>query len=446
MSPRLRISVSGVRGKVPQALNVEVASRFASAFATYLDKGKIGFCRDSRPSSDMLGMAISSSLLAAGLDCVDYGLLPVPFLQFIMGRKNFKGGMAVSGGHNPEDWNAVVLLGEKGNYLESSEGSEVFNIYEAANFKRVSWKALGKRRENTFRMEPYLEKMSTIIDIERIRKANFKLVSDPCNGVVSNFLQPFADYFNLKLISLNNQPGKPFPHPPEPSQEHASQTEAVVKATSADFGFLLNSDGSRLSFVDEKGESLSEECTLPLCLLSLENRIRKAITTLSTSSLTDWAAEEAGVNLLKTKVGQSAVVNLMVAEKAGAGGEGSGSFALSSFSLAYDALLSLALVMDLVNREEKSLSQLVSSFPVFFMKKLRIEVPPERIYKIMDSLEEAYSGENPDLTDGIRIIRRGLWFQIRPSTTEFILRIIIEGKKEKDVDLAEEEIRERMAK
>ena len=444
MTDRLRISVSGIRGVVPEALNVEVASKFSSAFASYLEEGNIAICRDSRFSSQMLEMAINSSLLAAGLNSSDFGQLPVPFLQFLMKKGKFSGGIAVSGGHNPLPWNAVILLGDRGNYLETSEGSEVFNVYEAGDFKKVSWEGLGKVEEKVFPLQQYLLEISKIIDVEKIRKFGFKVVADPCNGIISSFLEPIADFLSIKLVAINNNPGKPFPHPPEPSVAQASQVEAVVKATGANFGFLLNSDGSRISYVNEKGESLSEEFSFPLCLLSLKNKIKKAVTTLSTSALSDWAARHSGIKLLKTKVGQSAVVNMMVAESAEGGGEGSGSFSLSSFSLGYDAMLSLSLVLDLVAREEKSFSEIVSPFPELYMKKLKIKVPPEKMYKVMDNLEEIYEDENPELSDGVRIDREDLWFNIRPSTTEFILRVIIEGKTKNLVLSVEEEIKERI--
>jgi len=441
---RLRISVSGIRGMVPEALNVEIASRFSSAFSSYIEEGKVAVCRDFRCSSHMLEMAVISSVVACGIDCMDFGQLPTPFLQFLMRKEGFSGGIAVSAGHNPLPWNAVILMNESGNYLEPGEGSEVFNIYEAGDFKKASWKNLGIIEKGIFPVESYLKDISRLVNVERIKDAGFKVVADPCNGVASIFLGVFGDFFGLDLISINDDPEKPFPPPPDPSSENASQVEAVVKGTNADLGFLLNSDGSRISFVSERGKALSEEFTLPLCLISLKDRINKAVTTVATSSLTDCAAEMAGVKLIRTRVGQSAVVHMMEAEKAEAGGEGSGSFVLSSFSHGYDSLLSLALVLDLLSREQKSLSEIVSPFPKFFMNKVKIESSPVEMYKSMDKLEEIYLKENPDFTDGIRIERKGVWFIIRPSTTEFILRLIIESENEELVRSVEEEVKERM--
>ena len=443
MREKVRISVSGIRGEVPDALNVELAAKFSAAFASYLEEGRLAFCRDSRITSPMLEMAAVSASLAAGMDCTDFGLLPIPMLQYQMRRKDWGGGVAISGGHNPLPWNAVILLGEEGAFLEVSEGAEVFNIFESGDFLEKPWDGLGTRIEKEFAVAAYLDAMAAIVDREAIQKAGLKIVADSCNGSIAPFLEPYADYWGLSLVAVNDQPDKAFPHTPEPNPENASQVEAVLKATGADLGILFNSDGSRISCVTEKGVALSEEYTLPLCLFSLKGRISRAVTTQSTSSLTDWAAAQNGIRLIKAKVGQSAVVNTMIAEGADAGGEGSGSFVFSPFSYGYDGLLALTMVLQAIAVEEKSLSEIVSPFPRYLMKKLKISVPPDKTYRILDRLEEEYSNENTDYTDGIRIDRKNVWMHIRPSTTEFILRIHIEGKDEKTVQEAADEIRER---
>lgn len=444
MKEKVRISVSGIRGRVPEAFHVELVSQFASSFATYIDSGKLALCRDGRPSGHMLETAAVASAVAAGCDCTCYGILPTPLLQFLMARESFSGGMAVSAGHNPLPWNAVILLNEEGRYLETSEGAEVFNIHEAGDFRKAAWRDLGHEIQAAFPMDDYLEALGEIVDISRIRKARFKVVADPCNGAASACLERFGNYFDLNLIVLNDHPGRPFPHPPEPNEENAVQVEAVVKATAADLGFLFNSDASRISFVTGEGRALSEELTVPLSLLALKGRLHKIVTTTSTSYLVDWACQRIGAELIRSKVGQSGVVHAMEEEEAEAGGEGSGSFVLSSFSHGYDALLSLSLLLDLSARDGRSLKDIVAPFPTFWRRKLKIDVPAWETYRLMDRLEEIYGGENADFTDGIRIERDDVWFNIRPSTTEFTLRVIVEGRSEAAVEAAQAEIRERV--
>ena len=444
MEDRLRISVSGIRGKVPQALNVEIASKFASSYSSYLESGTIVLCRDCRESSHMLSLCSVSSISASGMDCIDFGRLPTPFLQFFLSKNNYSGGLTVSAGHNPSPWNALLLLDRDGHYLDASEGPEVFNIYESGSFQKASWDTLGKINEKPFPFHLYLEALSKIVHHKEIKKAGFKITADPCNGAVSPFLKSYSHFFGLKMILINDEIDKPFSHSPEPSIENSSQAEAVVKATDSDLGFLLNSDGSRISLISEKGKALSEEMTLPLCLLSLKEKIKKVVSTVASSSLIDWAANEADLEVIRTKVGQSSVTHTILAERAKAGGEGSGSLAFLPFSPGYDSLLALTLILDLMAKEGKKLSEIISPFPLFVRKKIKINVSPVKIYGIMDRLEEQYSKENPDYTDGIKVNRKNAWFIIRPSLTEFILRIMVEGKDTKTISSIEEEIQGRI--
>ncbi len=441
----LRISLSGIRGRVPEGLNVAVASDFASAFATYLEKGKVGTCVDGRWSGTMLSYAVAASISACGLDVYNLSVVPTPVLQFLIGKGVFDAGISITGGHNSEDWNALLLLNEKGAYLDSIEGNEVFNIYHSKEFSKAEWDEIGKIREYNPDFEAYLESMEQFVDAEEIRSAGFKIVVDPCQGAGAILLDNFADFFNLKILTINSEVGGRFPHDPEPNPENARQAAAVVRAVSYDAGFLLNSDASRLSLITEKGEALSEEYTFPLVALSfLERQPSPIVTTVATSKMIEHVAERFGVPVMRTRVGQSSVVHTVEATGAEIGGEGSGSVCIKGFSMAYDALLSMAFILDLMAKKGRTLSELTSQLPKFHMKKLKFSMPVERIYSLVHQLKEIYASERPNLADGIRVERQRGWFNIRPSTTEFVLRVILEGETPQVLEELEEEISERM--
>lgn len=441
----LRISLSGIRGKVPEGLNVSVASEFASAFATYLGEGKIGVSTDGRWSGTMLSFAVAASISACGLDVYNLSVVPTPVLQFLIGEGVFNAGLSITGGHNPEDWNALLLLNERGAYLDSIEGNEVFNIYHSKEFSKAEWDGIGKIQEYKPDFGAYLEAMGKFVHSEEIRRSGFKIVVDPCRGSGAVLLKDFAEFFNLEILTINSEIGGKFPHAPEPNPENAQQAAAVMKAVSYDAGFLLNSDASRLSLITEKGEALSEEYTFPLVALSfLEKHPSPIITTVATSRMIEYVAERFRVPVMRTKVGQSSVVHTMEATGAEIGGEGSGSVRIKGFSRAYDAFLSMAAVLDLIARKEKTLSDLAAELPKYYIKKLKFAMPVEKIYSFVHQLKEIYASENPNLADGIRVERERGWFNIRPSTTEFILRVIVEGENPQTLEELVEEINERL--
>ena len=441
----LRISLSGIRGKVPEGLNVTVAFNFASSFATYLGEGKIGVCVDGRWSGTMLSYAVNASISACGLDVYNLCVVPTPFLQFLIGKGIFDAGISITGGHNPQDWNALLLLNEKGAYLDSIEGNEVFNIYHSREFSKASWNEIGEIKEYRPDWSLYLKAMEKFVNAEEIRKARFKIVVDPCQGAGSVLIKDFADFFNLKILTINSEVGGKFPHDPEPNLENARQVAAVMEAVSYDAGFLLNSDASRLSLITEKGKALSEEYTFPLVALSfLEKHRSSIVTTVATSRMIEHVAEKFGVSVMRTRVGQSYVVHTMEATGAEIGGEGSGSICIKEFSKGYDAFFSIALILDLMATKGKTLSELASCLPEYHIKKLKFPMPVDRIYRLVHHLKETYSSENPNLEDGVRVERKKGWFNIRPSTTEFILRAIIEGESPGALEELVEEVTEKI--
>ena len=427
----IRISSSGIRGKVPDGLNVNIASDFASAFSTYMGEGKkVGVAIDGRSSGFLLSDAILSSLSATGTDAFFYRILPTPILQFLIKEGELNSGISITGGHNPSEWNALLLLDENGFYLNSMESDEVFNIFHSKEFSKKSWDKIGEIKHKKANLDKYFEKLSLLVNIEAIRKRKFKLIFDLSNGAVSKVIEKVGDFFNFDFVLLNNDNLGKFVHPPEPNPQNASQLSSIMKKFSFDGGFVFNSDGSRVSFVDERGNAYSEEYTFPFVANSfLSKRKSSVITTVSSSMLIDYLAKKYKISVYRTKVGQPSVTHTMEAMNSLIGGEGSGSVCIKEFSNGYDAILSVILVLEHLAIKNKSFSELKQEFPEYFTIKYKIPVTPGKMYGIIHLLKEKFK-DKMDLKDGIFIKRKNSWFNIRVSTTEFILRIIIEADDE----------------
>ncbi len=431
MSEGIRITTSGIRGKAPERLNVSIVSDFASAYATYFEKGDIAVLIDGRWSGEMFAHAVISSLSSAGINISYLGILPTPIAQFFIKIGLFDAGISITGGHNEENWNALILLNNDGSYPDFIEGKEIFNIYHSKDFKKVSWNKLGKIKNMEPDLEKYIRAVGDIVNTEEIRKSGFRVVVDSCSSSPVRIIELFAGYFNIDLIHLNDQITGKFPHKPEPSPETAYQTEATVKATSADIGFLFNSDGSRLSIVDEKGRALSEEFSFPLTALSYSKNITAPIiSTVASSKIIELIGDEIKIPVIRTSVGQPSVIQRMRAKGSEIGGEGSGSVCIKKLSYGYDSFVSLALILQYMAETGKPISEIAKKYDRYIMKKFKKFIPLEKSFKILHYLEKRYKRSNPIMTDGIFVEKKGVWFNIRPSTTEFALRIIIEADSE----------------
>ncbi len=442
----IRISSSGIRGKVPEGLNINIASDFASAFSTYLGEGKrVGVSIDGRNSGFLLSDAILSSLSATGSHVCFYKIMPTPILQFLIKERQIDAGISITGGHNPSEWNALLLLDENGFYLNSIESNEVFNIYHSKEFSKKSWDKIGKIKYIDAKLDDYLKKLSLFVDVESIRKKNYKIVFDLSNGAVAKVIEKIGDFFNIESILLNNESLGRFAHNPEPNPENASQVSSILRNFSFNAGFVFNSDGSRVSIVDEKGEAFSEEYTLPFVAKAfLSKKISPIITTVSTSMMIDYIAQQFGVSVFRTKVGQSSVTHTMEAKDFILGGEGSGSVCIREFSNGYDSILSFLLILEFMSIENKTISEIKKEIPEYFIIKYKVPVTPGKMYGIIHKLKERFKKEKLDLRDGIFIKRKKGWFNIRVSTTEFILRIIVEAEDEKTALKFKDEIDEKI--
>ena len=125
----LKIGITGVRGIVGETFTPELAVEFAESFGTYLDHGRILVCRDTRPSGQMIRSAVLAGLLAAGCEVVDLGVCPTPSMQLAVKWLKADGGIAITAGHNPWQWNALKFVRSDGLYLNPTQGEELLDIF-----------------------------------------------------------------------------------------------------------------------------------------------------------------------------------------------------------------------------------------------------------------------------------------------------------------------------
>src|SRR5262245_20090582 len=143
----LIVSVSGVRGIVGEGLTASAVLSFASALGTHLGGGRVVLGRDGRPSGSMLRHAVLAGLFEAGCEVQDVGVAPTPTVGLAVCRLNAAGGIQITASHNPAPWNGLKLFGGDGRVLAASEGQKVRARFEAGDFRRVEWCALGRLEE-----------------------------------------------------------------------------------------------------------------------------------------------------------------------------------------------------------------------------------------------------------------------------------------------------------
>ena len=427
----LKIGISGVRGVVGETFTPELVAEFAQAFATYLDGGPVLVGRDTRPSGAMLSAAATSGLLAAGAEVFDLGVCPTPSLQLAVPWLGARGGLIVSAGHNPVEWNALKFVRADGLYLNVTQADELLDVYHQGEFTKAPWDRVPARVAARDALDHHMAVLSRHVDAERIAASRLRVAVDCCNGACSRLTPAWLARVGCEVLAINDDPGSPFPHSAEPSQQSAAQVAAVVRAGRADVGFVHDADGERLVIVDHTGRAWSEETTLTLAAhIALRRKVGAVVTNVSTSAAVDRLAARAGATVIRTPVGQTFVSEAVVAHGAVVGGEGNGAVTVPAVHPTLDAVACIGLVLDHLAETREPATAVLHELPVLAMVKESVRIEPNLLYSALQEFREAVHAEpgvDLDLTDGVKLTWPDGWVHVRASNTQSILRVIAEA-------------------
>src|SRR5512146_2171137 len=325
----LMVSVSGVRGRVGEALTPEVASHFAAAYGTWLKtkvagrRPRVILGRDSRTSGPMFVRVVAGSLQSVGCDVVEIGLAPTPTCLYAIRTEQADGAIIVTASHNPVQWNALKLASSVGMFLDGDQAAEMRQYLADKPIQYAAWDGLGDVSVRDDAVERHVEAVLRIpfLDVEGIRARHFKVALECINGAGVYMLPRLLEALGCEVHGINMEPTGRFHRPPEPVAENLGDLEATVRSSGADIGMATDPDADRLSLVDETGHAIGEDFTLAFASrLVLRHRKGPVVTNLSTSRLLEDVAAEAGVPLERAAVGEINVARRMEKESAVVGG------------------------------------------------------------------------------------------------------------------------------
>jgi phosphomannomutase len=430
----LKIGITGVRGVVGEALTPELVVRFAEAFGAYVDGGRVLVCRDPRPSGPMLQAAVTAGLLSVGCRVVDLGVCPTPSLQLAVPRLGAAGGISITGGHNPPEWNALKFVRDDGLYLSAVQGDELLDVFHQGVDERAGWERLATSIDKEDAVSQHLEALAAAFDVGAVRARRLRVAVDCGNGSCAVLVPRWLEGLGCEVLPINDDPSLPFPRLPEPSVVTASQARAVVRAGRADLGLVLDADGERLSLVDETARALSEELTLPLAVeAALARRKGAVVTNVSTTGLVERVAARHGAPVVRTPVGQAFVSEAILEHRAVVGGEGNGGVAVPAVHATPDSAAAIGLLLQHLAANDRPLSALVAELPTLAVRKLAIPFAPSLIYSALAELREAVgevAGAAVDSTDGVKVVWPDGWVHVRASSTQSLVRVIAEADRD----------------
>jgi len=434
----LMIGVSGIRGRVGEALTPEVVARYAAGFGAWASRRdgsrRIVVGRDSRVSGPMFHRVVLSALQSVGCDVIDIGLTTTPTCQLAVEHHHAGGGLMISASHNPIEWNALKCIGPTGLFLENSEGVEMRALIENG-IPRATWDKLGTIEPDAGAIERHIERVLAIpyVDVEGIRRRQFHVALDCVRGAGSVIMPALLERLGCRVTAINLEADGRFPRPPEPVPENLGELERVVLESGAVIGFAVDPDVDRLALVSDAGKAIGEDFTLALAArLVLRHRKGSVVTNLSTSRLIEDVATAANVRVVRAPVGEVNVAVRMRDDGAPIGGEGNGGVILSEVHLGRDAPIGAALVLQLLHEDNQSLSQIVSELPRYVIVKDKLDRPNASLDTVYEALRAAFPTAEADTQDGLRLSWPDRWVHVRPSGTEPIVRVIAEAPSDRE--------------
>jgi phosphomannomutase/phosphoglucomutase len=434
-----------VRGVVGKSLTAEVAKLLGQSIGTVMrEKGlqEIVVGRDGRLSGPELARALADGLRLAGIDVIDIGAVPTPVVYYAAYRYETGCGVAVTGSHNPPNYNGfkIVVGGET-----LSEGA-IKDLYQ-----RIATQALATDGGGSLRVvdvvPDYIERITSDVQTERL----LKIVVDCGNGIPGAVAPQVLEGIGCQVIPLYCEVDGTFPnHHPDPSDPHNLEDLILaVKQTGADLGVAFDGDGDRLGVVTRSGEIVFPDRTLMLFARDVLSRQPGATIIYDVKCTGHLKGEilDAGGSPLMWRTGHSLIKSKMRETGAELAGEMSGHFFFKERWYGFDdgiyagARLLEILAGDLDGRTPEAI---FATCPKgVSTPELKVEMTEGEHYRFIEKFrEQANFGDATLVTiDGVRADWPDGWGLVRPSNTTPILVLRFDADNEQALKRIQETFR-----
>lgn len=433
-------SISGIRGTiggpVGEGLDPVNIVRYTAAYATQRrqmlpDNHTIVVGRDARISGEMVDMLVVGTLIGMGYNVTNIGLATTPTTEMAVIGENAAGGIILTASHNPQQWNALKLLNQHGEFLTDQEGKEVLAIAQREDFVFADVDNLGHITHKDYL--PY--HVENVLSLPLVNKAaiearNYTVVIDCVNSVGGLAIPAILHALGVKnVIRLNCTPDGHFAHNPEPIPQNLTQISELMRQIKADVGFVVDPDVDRLAIICEDGTMFGEEYTLvSVADYVLSHTPGNTVSNMSSTRALSDITHKYGGEYSASAVGEVNVTTEMKRTHAVIGGEGNGGVIYPESHYGRDALVGIALFLSSLAEKGCTTTQLRAQFPDYYISKNRIELTPDiDVDAVLTHVKEVFAGERLNDRDGVKIDFADGWVHLRKSNTEPIIRVYSEA-------------------
>ena len=419
-----------IRGRIPDQLNEEVAWRIGRAYAQFLRPQRVVVGQDVRPTSPALTAALVRGLTDGGADVLDIGLCGTEEVYFATSHARADGGIMVTASHNPADYNGMKLVRAESRPISGDSGLEA--IRELAEQGEFSAPQRAGRVTPYVHRAAYLDHLLGYIDGAALRP--LKVVVNAGNGCAGPVLDLLEAQLPLEMVKVCHEPDGHFPNGiPNPLlPENRNVTRDAVLNHGADLGIAWDGDFDRCFLFDERGAFIEGYYIVGLLAEAFLLRHPQAKIIHDprlTWNTVDLVVQAGGTPVL-SKTGHAFIKERMRAEDAVYGGEMSAHHYFRDFAYCDSGMIPWLLVVELMSRRGKRLSQLVGErmrrFPASGEINRTLAEPAVAIAAV--EAHYASGAIHIDHTDGLSVEYADWRFNLRMSNTEPVVRLNVESR------------------
>ena len=430
-----------IRGIYPNEINKYDGKKIGEAFVRFLrkkNKKKLNIIigQDNRISSPVLSKYLKQGILGQGANIIDIGLTGTPMFYFASKLYNCDGGLMITASHNPPEYNGFKIIDKGASPIGENSGLKeikkiILSLESTKNEKKKNINRRNIKKRNV--LKKYLDFNFSIskLDFKKLKTAQLKIGIDTANAVSGILVNQLKRQLPCKIYHLFPKLDGRFPnHLANPLEEkNVKDLKGLVRKKKLDLGIAFDGDGDRIVFIDEKGETIPSDfitCLMSQILLK-SNPKSKILYNICSSNIIKDVVEESRGTAIAGKIGHTFIKERMKKDNVIFAGEFSGHYFLGSPYFFEIPLFVLFKILNEISHSGKTMSQLVEGFKRYYNSgQVNFEVGDKK-NKIKLMEKEFKNGKISHL-DGLRIDFKDWWFNLRPSNTENLLRVIVEAK------------------
>jgi phosphomannomutase len=430
-----------IRGVYPSELDEDGAYAIGRAYVEEFQPKRIAVGRDMRTMAPGMAEALIRGAVDGGAEVLDIGMVGTEMLYFAVGSLELDGGICCTASHNPKEYTGFKVVRRGALPVGGDTGLAQVRDRALAGFGAAA--AEGGKVEPYDIWPAFVDRVLAFIDVDAIRP--LRIVIDAANGMGGKMMEPvLARLPQLDVVRCCFEPDGTFPdHEPNPLLEE--NREFIVRKVTeegAELGIAFDGDADRCFFVDDTGEFVPGDFVTALLAESVLEREpgAKIIYDVRASWAVPRTVEAAGGAALVNRVGHAFIKARMREDGAAFGGEVSGHYYFRDFSQADTGVVPALLMLELLSKRGKKLSELVGRFRSEYFITGEINSRVDDVPLKLLELKERYGNGHVSHLDGLSVDFDDWHFNVRPSNTEPLLRLNLEAFSQADMERRRDEV------